>query len=154
MNQVLHKSICLVFGVILLHLSSYESEATVYKWKDRSGKIHFTDEPNRVPEEFRKEYFKRNFFPPISKSKSPIKAEEKSDQEKEGVASESKEDTEKEESKKDEELTAAEKSAAEAIIAFFEEVKASGVNKSHAAKPTKINLFVKISFEILCKSNR
>jgi hypothetical protein len=121
MNRVLHTIIFLIFGVTLLHLSGDGSEAAVYKWKDETGKIHFTDDPNRVPEEFRKEYFKRNFFPPISKSKSPIKAEEKSDQEKEGVASESKEDTEKEESKKDEELTAAEKSAAEAIIAFFEE---------------------------------
>ena len=30
--------------------------------------------------------------------------------------------------------------------AFFEEVKARGVNKSHAANPTKMNFFVKISF--------
>ena len=57
MNQVLHKNIFLVFGTILLHLSSYESEATVYKWKDESGKTHFTDQSNRVPEEFRKENF-------------------------------------------------------------------------------------------------
>ena len=121
MNQVLHKSICLVFGVILLHLSSYESEATVYKWKDRSGKIHFTDEPNRVPEEFRKEHFKKKLPPPIDKSKTPIKIKEKSDPQKKRVDSENEKDTKNEELKKVEELTAEEKSAAEAVIAFFEE---------------------------------
>ena len=72
MNQVLHKSIFLIFGVILLYLPSYESEATVYKWKDESGKIHFTDEPNRVPEEFRKEHFKKKLPPAIDKSLSLI----------------------------------------------------------------------------------
>ena len=82
MNQVLHKSIFLVFGAILIHLPIYESEATVYKWKDGSGKIHFADEPNRVPEEFRKEHFKKKLPPPIDKSKTPIKIKEKSDSQK------------------------------------------------------------------------
>jgi len=113
MNRVLHKIIFLIFGAILLHLSGDGSEAAVYKWKDETGKTHFTDDPNRVPEEFRKEHFKRKLPPAIQKSNSPIKPEEKSTLEKDGVA------TEKEESKKDEGLTAAEKSAAEAVIAFF-----------------------------------
>jgi len=113
MNRVLHKIIFLIFGAILLHLSGDGSEAAVYKWKDETGKTHFTDDPNRVPEVFRKEHFKRKLPPAIQKSNSPIKPEEKSTLEKDGVA------TEKEESKKDEGLTAAEKSAAEAVIAFF-----------------------------------
>jgi|SaaInlStandDraft_7_1057024.scaffolds.fasta_scaffold69132_2 hypothetical protein len=121
MNQVLHKIIFLIFGAIFLHLSGEGCEAAVYKWKDETGKIHFTDDPNRVPEVFRKEHFKRKLPPAIQKSKSPIKPEEKSSQEKEGVAPESKEGTEKEEPKKDEGLTAAEKSAAEDVIAFFKE---------------------------------
>jgi hypothetical protein len=121
MNQVLHKSILLVFGAILLHLSSYESEATVYKWKDGSGKIHFTDEPNRVPEEFRKEHFKKKLPPPIDKSKIPIKIKENSDPQKKRVNSENEKDTKNEELKKVEGLTVGEKSAAKAVIAFFEE---------------------------------
>ena len=121
MNQVLHKSIFLVFGAILIHLFSYESEATVYKWKDRSGKIHFTDEPNRVPEEFRKEHFKKKLPPPIDKSKTPININEKFDPQKMKVNSENEKDTKNEELKKVEGLTADEKSAAEAVIAFFEE---------------------------------
>jgi hypothetical protein len=121
MNQVLHKIIFLVFGAILLHLSSYESEATVYKWKDGSGEIHFTDEPNHVPEEFRKEHFKKKLPPPIDKSRIPININEKSDPQKMEVDSENEKDTKNEELKKVEGLTADEKSAAEAVIAFFEE---------------------------------
>jgi hypothetical protein len=121
MNQVLHKSIFLFLWAILLHLSSYESEATVYKWKDESGKIHFTDEPNRVPEEYRKEHFKKKLPPPIDKSKTQIKIKEKSDLQKKRVDSGNEKDTKNEELKKVEELTADEKSAAEAVIAFFEE---------------------------------
>ena len=34
------------------------------------------------------------------------------------------------------------------INIFFEEVKAKGVRRSHAANPTKTNLFVKMSLEI------
>ncbi len=115
MNRVLHKIIFLIFGTILLHLSCEGCEAAVYKWKDETGKIHFTDDLNRVPEEFRKEYFKRKLPPAIQKSKSPLKPEEKSNQKK------NKEDTEKEESEKEEGLTAAERSVAEAVIAFFKE---------------------------------
>jgi hypothetical protein len=121
MNQVFHKNIFFIFGAILIHLSSFESEAIVYKWKDGLGKIHFTDEPNRVPEEFRKEHFKRKLRPPIDKSKIPIKTKEKSDPQKKRVDSENEEDTKNEELKKVKGLTAEEKSAAEAVIAFFEE---------------------------------
>ena len=113
MNRVLHKIIFFVFVAILLHLSGDESEAAIYKWKDESGKIYFTDDQNRVPEEFREEYYKKKLPPTIPKSKSPIKTEEKSDQEKEVP--------ENEEPKKNEGLTASEKTAAEAVISFFEE---------------------------------
>ncbi len=121
MNRVLCKIIFLIFAATLLNLSGDGCEAAVYKWKDETGKVHFTDDLNRVPEEFRKEHFKRKLPPTIPKSKSPIKHKEKSNREKEGVAPESEEDTEKEESKKDEGLTVAEKSAADAVIAFFKE---------------------------------
>jgi hypothetical protein len=121
MNQVFHKSIFLFFWAILLHLSSYESEAVVYKWKDGSGKTHFTDEPNGVPEEFRKEYFNKKLPPPIDKSKTPIKIEEKSNPQKKRADSENEKNTKNEELKKVKGLTAEEKSAAEAVIAFFEE---------------------------------
>jgi hypothetical protein len=121
MNRGLHKIIFLIFGAILLHLSGDGCEAAIYKWKDEIGKIYYTDDLNRVPEEFREEYYKRRLPPAIPKSKSPIKHEEKSNQEKEGAAPKSDEDIEKEEPKKDEGLTASEKSAAEAVIAFFVE---------------------------------
>ena len=87
----------------------------------RIWKTYFTDDPNRLPKVFRKEHFKRKLPPAIQKSNSPIKPEEKSTLEKNGVAPEDEEDTEKE-SKKDEGLTVAQKSAAEAVIAFFKEV--------------------------------
>ena len=121
MNRVLHKTIFLILAAILLNLSGDGCEAAVYKWKDETGKIHFTDDLSRVPEKFREEHFKRKLPPAIPKSKSPIKAEEKSSQQKEEVAPKSEEDIEKEESKKDEGLTTAEISAAEAAIAFFNE---------------------------------
>ena len=121
MNRVLQKIISIVFGAILLHLSGDGCEAAVYKWTDESGKTHFTDDPNRVPEVFRKEHFKRKLPIAIQKSKNQIKPEEKSTQEKEVVAPESKEDTEKGKPKKDEGLTEAEKSGTEAVIAFFKE---------------------------------
>ena len=96
MNRVLHKIIFLIFGAILLHLSGDGCEAAVYKWKDETGKIHFTDDPNRVPEVFRKEHFKRKLPTAIQKSKSPIKPEEKPTLEKDGEALKNEEDTEKE----------------------------------------------------------
>jgi hypothetical protein len=116
MNRVFYKITFIIFAAILLNLSGDGCEAAVYKWKDETGKIHFTDDLNRVPEEFRKEYFKRKLPTAIPKSKSPIKTEEKSDQKKDGVAPESEEDTEKEEG-----LTASEKSAADTLITFFKE---------------------------------
>jgi hypothetical protein len=116
MSRVLNKIIFLIFGAILLQLSSDGCEAAVYKWKDETGKVHFTDDPNRVPEAFRKEHFKRELPPAIQKSNSPIKPEEKFDHKKEDAAPENEEDTEK-----DEGLTAVEKSTAEAVIAFFKE---------------------------------
>jgi hypothetical protein len=73
MNRVLHKIIFFVFVAILLHLSGDESEAAIYKWKDESWEIYFTDDLNRVPEEFREEYYKKKLPPAIPKSKSPIK---------------------------------------------------------------------------------
>jgi len=52
---VLHKTILLlVVEGILLYLSGDESESVIYKWKDESGKTHFINDPNRVPELFRK----------------------------------------------------------------------------------------------------
>jgi len=112
MNRVFYKITFLIFAAFLLNLSGDGCEAAVYKWKDETGKIHFTDDLNRVPEEFREEYFNRKLPAAIPKSKSPIKADEK----KEELDPENEEDTEK-----DEVLTAAEKSAADALIAFFKE---------------------------------
>ena len=65
------------------------ADAAIYKWKDENGKTHFTDNPTKVPEAFRKKPFIKN---PKSRKETP-KARGKETQDKE--ASEKQATTEK-----------------------------------------------------------
>jgi hypothetical protein len=101
MNRVLHKTILLlVVGSILLHQSGNETEAAIYKWKDESGKPILQTTLTVCLKYLEKNILKKKLPPAIQKSNSPIKTEEKSALEKDGVAPEDEEDTEKESPKK------------------------------------------------------
>lgn len=50
-----------------------DADAAIYKWKDENGKTHFTDDPTKVPEAFRKNPFVKGS---ISRRETP-KSKEK-----------------------------------------------------------------------------
>jgi len=121
MNRVLKNIIIPVVGVILWHLSGEASEAAVYKWKDENGKIHFTDDATRVPEKLRQNTMKFRPLPkPVIKNDPPSPREDQiAEPDKKEITTDA---TGKESAIGDPNaLTEAEKSAAEAVIVFFEE---------------------------------
>ncbi len=118
MSRVLQENILVVVGTLLLSLSAVQSEATVFKWRDDNGKIHFTDDPNRVPEKFRQEKIPlRPLSNPQTKIETPP-AEEQIEAA-EGEEKNTRKTERKKEVKKTQGLTATDKTAAEAAIAFF-----------------------------------
>ena len=92
-------------------------EAAIYKWKNENGKTHFTDDPTKVPEAFRKKPFIKG-----SKSRKETlnsrqkKAPDEEASDKKGVA-----ETENKEGDKQEGLTEAQRSIAEATVNFLRE---------------------------------
>ncbi len=122
MSPTIPKIILVFVGVIFLFPFNNTTEAAVYKWRDENGKIHFTDDPNRVPEEFRKNKMKFRPLPKvIPKKETPESQKEKDEKE---VPTPKEVTGDKDEAKPEEksnEITEAEKSAAEAIVAFFKE---------------------------------
>ncbi|MBT6716557.1 MAG: DUF4124 domain-containing protein [Nitrospina sp.] len=118
MSPVIQKIILFFVGVIFLFPYIDGAEAAVYKWRDENGKIHFTDDPNNVPEKFRQDKMKFRPLPKTSPKEEITKAKKKEDA-KESIAPEEIKDKDSE--KKSTGLTEAEKSAANAVIAFFEE---------------------------------
>ncbi len=116
MYRVIQKIVFLIISVNFLILFSANSEAAIYKWKDEYGKIHFTDDPNRVPEEFRQDKMKLRTLPKTS-TKKEISKPRKEEDTPPGEIKEIAKETEK----KSNELTEAEKSAFEVVTAFFEE---------------------------------
>ncbi|MBC8287853.1 MAG: DUF4124 domain-containing protein [Nitrospinae bacterium] len=108
-------SILIIFALIWV----VDADATIYKWKDEKGKTHFTDDPTRVPEAFRKKPFiKGSTTPP-----KPQKTERGKAQVEGGGISEKKEGAKNEikEGGKQEGLTEAERSAIEAAVSFLKE---------------------------------
>jgi len=93
------------------------ADAAIYKWKDENGKTHFTDDPTKVPEAFRKKPFIKG-----SKSRKETlnsrqkKAPDEEASDKNGVA-----ETENKEGDKQEGLTEAQRSIAEATVNFLRE---------------------------------
>lgn len=118
MNRVFKILIFLVVATNFLALLSGKLEAAIYKWKDERGKIHFTDDPNRVPEKYRQNKLE---FRPLPKvvSKKEISESQKEEDENAGPPPEEVKETQTE--KKPIELTEAEKTALESVVAFFEE---------------------------------
>lgn len=51
--KILITIVSLIFLTVVLVTSSYSKE--IYKWVDKSGTIHFTDDPAKIPEEKRNE---------------------------------------------------------------------------------------------------
>ncbi len=104
----------LVFSILIC---AVDSNAAVYKWRDENGKIHFTDDPTRVPEEFHKPFLK-SFKTPAKKI---IPKEESVS--KKGNAISGEKDTSENEKKESAEqigLTEEQRSIAEAIMSFLE----------------------------------
>lgn len=117
---MIQKIVFLVFAIYFLVFLEAGSEAAIYKWKDENGKIHFTDDPNRVPEEFREDKLKFRSLPKAEKKRTvsqPRKEEEKKDEAPPLEIGENPLEPEKE----SKELTDAERGALESVIAFFEE---------------------------------
>ena len=52
-RQTILKTGVLFFALIWV----VDADAAIYKWKDDSGKIHFTDDPTNVPEAYRQNLF-------------------------------------------------------------------------------------------------
>lgn len=52
-NSGLWKAVCGVFVLLFLWGIYFPVEATIYKWKDGKGAIHFTSDPSQVPREYR-----------------------------------------------------------------------------------------------------
>ncbi|MBT7179855.1 MAG: DUF4124 domain-containing protein [Nitrospina sp.] len=97
------------------------ADAAIYKWKDENGKTHFTDNPTKVPEAFRKKPFIKN---PKSRKETP-KARGKETQDKEAsekqATTEKPAETEIKEGDKQEGLTEGQRSAATAAVNFLKE---------------------------------
>ncbi|HSE84514.1 MAG TPA: DUF4124 domain-containing protein, partial [Thermodesulfobacteriota bacterium] len=51
--KILITIVLLIFLTVVLVTSSYSKE--IYKWVDKNGTIHFTDDPAQIPQENRKE---------------------------------------------------------------------------------------------------
>lgn len=93
-----------------------DADAAIYKWKDENGRTHFTDDPTKVPEEFRDKPFLRG-----NTSQAP-KPKEKNVQDEGGETADKKEgaEGEKKADDKKESLTEAQRSAAEAAVSFLQ----------------------------------
>lgn len=104
------KTIVIFFALIWV----FNAEAVIYKWKDTNGKTHFTDDPTKVPEEFRNKPFLKNSTSP----KEKIKPEKNEVHDQEDDVSGKKEDVEDE---KKEGLTEAQRSTIQAAVNFFKE---------------------------------
>ncbi len=93
-----------------------DADAAIYKWKDENGKTHFTDDPTKVPEAFRKNPFVKGS---TSRKETP-KSKEKGSQGEGDETSEKKDPVENEAKEGGEEgLTEAQRSAVEAAINFL-----------------------------------
>jgi len=103
----------IVFVIGFLWLAN--ADAAIYKWRDESGKVHFTDDPTKVPEAFRIKPFIKS--PKAQKKTSGFKKKEAS----EGAATEKENVTEQpaEPEKNEGGLTEIQRSAAEAVASFL-----------------------------------
>ena len=80
LKKFLHNKRFLKNGVVFLIIFIFpfvfyqNSLATLYKWKDKSGSIHFTSDPETIPKEFRNQT--KEFSPgPAPKFSQPPQSE-------------------------------------------------------------------------------
>ena len=113
-RQTILKTGVLFFALIWV----VDADAAIYKWKDDSGKIHFTDDPTNVPEAYRQKPFlksiQRQKEAPKSK-KGKVQSEGETSGKIEGV------ENEKKGSDKQKGLTDAQRSTVEAVVNFLKE---------------------------------
>ena len=118
---------CFMFGVIAVTFVLFHAQpsfAGVYKWKDDQGRTHFTDDPSKIPAQYRspskiKEMRRMVPSKPVSKSKSPSKNIRRDD--KGEALKEAREADLKSELDRLREFPAAEKQAFEEASAFLEQ---------------------------------
>lgn len=116
MSRALKKiSILLIIAAFVLYMDD-KLGAAVYKWKDKKGKLHFTDDLHRVPEEFRRNKMKLRPLPKIKIDNDKRTPKPPKDVD-ENIASEELQETDK----KLNSLTESDKSAIEAVVAYFKE---------------------------------
>ena len=113
---MIQKLIFLVFTANFIAFLCCGSEAAIYKWKDKNGRTHFTDDPNRVPEDFLSDKMKLKPLPKIRTKNAKTEAEKKENEKKSSNPEET-----KPLKKKSSQLTETDKSAIESVVAFFEE---------------------------------
>ena len=91
-----------------------DSDAAVYKWRDENGKVFFTDDPSKVPEEFRKKPLIKDFKTSNTTNKPSLATDKKN-------AKEDSSEPEKKEDGKSEGLTEAHRSTIQTAIGFLKE---------------------------------
>jgi hypothetical protein len=66
----------LVITVFIMGLIWFaDADAAIYKWKDENGKVHFTDNPTKVPKAFRKKPIIKDRKTPAIRKKKPLRAQ-------------------------------------------------------------------------------
>ncbi len=77
LNRILLKPVVCIFILFLFPFIHCEtSQATLYKWKDNQGSIHFTSDPDTIPKEFRNQSKELNPGPAPKFSPPPLTAPE------------------------------------------------------------------------------
>jgi clan AA aspartic protease (TIGR02281 family) len=80
LNKISAKAVVYVFIIFSFSLIFFEiSQATLYKWKDKQGGIHFTSAPDTIPKEFQNQSEELNSdpaptfsFPPLTTPGPPV----------------------------------------------------------------------------------
>jgi clan AA aspartic protease (TIGR02281 family) len=72
-NKLSAKAVAYIFIIFSFSLIFCEaSQATLYKWKDKQGSIHFTSDPDTIPKEFQNQSEELNSSPAPTFSPAPL----------------------------------------------------------------------------------
>ncbi|MZH41359.1 MAG: DUF4124 domain-containing protein [Nitrospinae bacterium] len=107
--------------ILFLLICAVNANAAIYKWKDEKGKIHFTDNPIRVPKAYReKPFIKGSAVTPLKTKNTEDKKlnDRETVEDKGGLKEETKE--EKKEETRQEGLTEEQRLVAENALSFLE----------------------------------
>jgi clan AA aspartic protease (TIGR02281 family) len=76
-NKLSAKAVAYIFIIFSFSLIFCEaSQATLYKWKDEQGSIHFTSDPDTIPKEFQNQSEELNSNPAPTFSPAPLTTHE------------------------------------------------------------------------------